>query len=300
MGKFLFLCSFLLLSFALPSFVQAQEVQVNGYFLKDSAKLGERVGYVLKARYHSSLDVLFPDSTYNYGTMEFLEKQTFTSSTQDSITLDSAVYFLSNFSLESTRKFSLPVFEVLRYDSISHFPDEVSLDLQLTIDEIPENLSFQENNAYISIPLGFNYPRLFIISLVSIAVLVALYFLFGKKLVNLWLVYKERKKRKRFLQRWKNAKRTLLEQPTLQSADELLGLWKSYMESLTGKPFREWTSTEIAQHLGLPGLLNDFRKIELVIYADRVDEDIPVSCEKLREVSTEIFEDKIKKYNVNE
>lgn len=280
--------------------MHAQEVQVDGYFLKDSAKLGERVGYVLKARYHASLDMLFPDSTYNFGGMEFLEKQTFTSTTQDSITLDSAVYYLSNFSLDPIRRFSLPVFEVLRYDSISHFPEEALLGLVLTIDEIPETLSFQENNTYLKVPLGFNYPRVILISVLSLGVLVALYFLFGKKLMNMWLVYLERKKRKRFLERWKNAKRTLLEQPSLQSADELLGLWKSYMESLTGKPFREWTATEIAHHLGLPELLRDFRKIELVIYADKVDDDIPLSCEKLREVSTEIFEDKINKYHVHE
>ena len=120
--------------------------------------LGERVGYVLKASYPSSVNVLFPDSTYHFDDMEFLGKETFISHTRDSVTIDSAVYYLSNFSLDPVKSFSLPVFEVLRYDSISHFAEEQPLILKLTIDEMPEELAFKETNRYQPIPKDFNYP----------------------------------------------------------------------------------------------------------------------------------------------
>lgn len=280
--------------------LNAQEVSVNGYFLKDSAKLGERVGYVLKATYPSSLDILFPDSAFNYGSMEYLSKQTFTSYTKDSLTLDSAVYYLSNFSLEPVKSYQLPVFEVLKYDSIRHLPEEASLRLVLTIDELPDILTFQENNVYQKISQGFNYPVLGVVLGVVLILLVTSYLLLGKKLHDAWLIYLEKKKRKKFLLQWDQAKNKLALHPDLTAADELLGLWKSYMESLTGQPFREWTTTEIANHLNQPKLVKDIRDIEVIIYADKVAENLDDACQNLTAISENTFDEKIKSYHAHE
>ncbi|HSI76414.1 MAG TPA: hypothetical protein VK957_10975, partial [Lunatimonas sp.] len=266
MGKLIYF----LLTLTLTGWISsstAQEVSVEGYFLKDSAKLGERVGYVLKATYPPSMDILFPDSAFNFGSMEYLSKQTFTSYTTDSLTLDSAVYYLSNFSLEPVKSYRLPVFEVLRYDSISHLPLEANLHLILTIGELPDVLTFQESDAYQPITQGFNYPMLVLVLGLITVLAIGSYFLFGQKIRDAWLVYLEKKKRKKFLLQWQLAKERLVQQPDLSSADELLGLWKSYMESLTGQPYREWTTTEIADHLDQPDLVKDIRDIEIIIYA---------------------------------
>ncbi len=293
MGKFNWIiCSFLLL--VSSNFTRAQELQVTGYFLQDSAMLGERVGYVLKASYPSQLNVLFPDSTYRFGDMEYLGKETFVSFTQDDITLDSVVYYLSNFSLEPVKKYRLPVFEVLPYDSISHMPEDALLQLVLTIDEMPQDLQFKETNRYQPIRKDFNYPYwiiglslLFIISL-------SLFLLFGKNVRKRWKIYQEKRRQRKFLERWKQTKSAFIANPSLEAADELLGLWKGRMENLTGVPFREWTATEISEHLGIPGLLQDFRKIELIIYANRPAEDVQQACDHLEEISTATFHQTIK------
>lgn len=278
----------------------AQDIKVEGYFMQDSAKLGERVGYVLKATYPSTMDILFPDSLYNYGSMEFLGKTSFTSYTQDTVTLDSAIYYLSNFSLEPVKTYSLPVFEVLRYDSITHRAPDAFLSLKLTIDQLPDVLTFEETNAYQRIRQGFNYPLLSMILAAVLVGILILFYLFGKRIRNTWIVYLEKKKRKKFLSQWKKAKEQLFSKKDHAAADELLGLWKSYMESLTGKPFREWTSTEIALHLNLPELVKDFREIEVIIYANRVTEDLTQSCKKLTELSENAFNEKIKKFHGHE
>lgn len=299
MGKIKhFIFSVLLLAIYLPGI--AQEVQVEGYFLKDSAMLGEKVGYVLKANYPTSLDILFPDSTYHFGSMEFMEKETFTSYTTDDFTQDSVVYFLSNFTLDSVKRYSLPVFEILRYDSISHVPADAELILKLTINDLPDVLAFQETNNYQKITRAFNYPYLILSIVIFTIIVVVVVLLFGKRIKYGWLIYLEKKKRKQFLERWRSATNELMHRPSLPAADELLGLWKSYMESLTKKPFQEWTATEIAFHLNSPDLLKDFRKIELIIYANRFSEDLMTSCDRLREISTSTFQQKIKKYHEHE
>lgn len=273
----------------------AQELKVEGYFLQDSAMLGEKVGYVLKAFYPPGTNVLFPDSTYQFGSMEFLGKETFSTHTVDSTTLDSAIYYLSNFSLDPVKKYQLPVFEVLKYDSISHLPEEASLHLKLTIDTIPQVLTFKETNRYQTIPQDFNYPYLIIGLSLFLLILITMILVFGKKVKRYWLVHKEKRRQKKFLVLWNTTKSAFIAQPSLEAADELLGLWKDRMENLTGKPFKEWTATEIAAHLEKPTLLQDFRKIELIIYANRPAGDIEESCQNLEEISTSTYHQKIKR-----
>lgn len=286
------LCGFFLL--AVSHFTLAQELKVEGYFLQDSAMLGEKVGYVLKASYPRQTNVLFPDSTYHFGSMEFLGKEIFTTHTQDSTTLDSAVYFLSNFALDSIKRYRLPVFEVLRYDSIHHFPEDATLFLKLTIAEMPDELVFMETNQYQAIKKEINYPYWIIGIAVFLLVTISLFLIFGKDVRRKWRVYKEKRKQRRFHSQWTKTKNRFIANPTLESADILLGLWKSRMQSLTDKPYREWTATEIAEHLEQPELLKDFRKIELIIYANRPADDVQQACRNLENVITSTYEQKIK------
>lgn len=290
----------LLFLFIAPYNLSAQEVKVRGYFTQDSAKLGERVAYVLKAEYPSGMDILFPDSLFNYGSMEFLEKQTFQSFTRDSVTVDSAVYFLSNFSLDPVKRYHLPVFEILRYDSITHSPPDAELALRLTIDKLPDALTFEETNAYQSMQAEFNYPVLILLISVLIVALILGYYFFGERIKNEWLVYLEKKRRKRFLSRWENAQSAFFAEKSLQTADDLLGIWRSYMESLTGQPYREWTATEIAENLQKPELVSDLREIEMVIYANRITDGIKQSCDRLSLLSEEVFNHKIKNLHDHE
>jgi hypothetical protein len=152
-GKFrLFL--FLLLA---STSAWAQEVQVRGYFTQDSAQLGERVAFVLKASYPQSAQLIFPDSVHDFSPFVLLERKTFISFTQEGITQDSALYFLSNFSLEPISYLSLPVVELNRYDSLIHYTNEAFIHLKLNLDSIPEELQFKENNVYQPLEKSFNW-----------------------------------------------------------------------------------------------------------------------------------------------
>nr|WP_209331628.1 hypothetical protein [Lunatimonas salinarum] len=268
--------------------------------MQDSAKLGERVTYVLKAEYPADMNLLFPDSLHNFGSMEYLGKQTFRSVTRDTLTTDSALYFLANFSLEPVKMYHLPVFEILRYDSITHRPADAPLALKLVIDELPDALAFQETNAYQKLQRGFNYPILILMTVVVCILLAAGYVFFGDRLNRQWLIYLEKKRRQRFVLRWDKAQAVFFEKKDLEAADELLGVWRGYMESLTGRPFREWTSTEIAQNLEQPELVKDLREIEVVIYANRVTEGIRKACERISSLTEQEFQRKIKNLHGHE
>ena len=292
MGRIKFLLNLIFIS--LTSFpVLAQDIEVEGYFQQDSAMLGERVAYVLKAKYKEGVNIIFPDSTYDFSPFVLLEKKTYISSTQNELTLDSAVYFVSNFSLDPVAKLTLPVFEVFRFDSLEHRPLEAELALKLTIDQIPQELNFRDNNVFQPIPTEFNVLFFGGILGVIIVLIVVLLFIFGNKIKRQWHIWLEKQKYKRFVKKWQNAEAAFTSNPNMDQADELLGLWKTYMEHLKNRPFREWTTTEIADFLDNKEIIKDFRSIEMVIYAGREGEDIVKTCNKLKEICTDSFKKKI-------
>ena len=259
----------ILLLFLLITSLQlsAQKVQVSGYFTKDSAQLGERVGFVLKSSYPQSAQLIFPDSTFDFSPFVFLEKKTFVSITSDGVTQDSAMYFLSNFSLEPSSYLSLPVFELARYDSITYFTNEAELKLKLNLDSIPEQLQFKENNVYQPLDKPFNW---FVFSAVIGGVLLSvgiLFFVFAERIKRLFRKNREKLRWVQFERKWKKLAEQLQQNPNQTLADEAIGLWKGYLEHLRSQPIQEWTSSEIAAALEDKEVFKALRSIDMIIYA---------------------------------
>jgi hypothetical protein len=273
---------------------KAQEVTVKGYFMQDSAKLGERVGYVLKAIYPVKKQLIFPDSAHDFGELVLLEKQTFISQTSDGFIQDSSIYFLSNFSLEPSIFLSLPVYELARYDSVTYFPEEAELKLKLTLDSIPEQPVFLENNIYQPLDKPLNWIIIGIL-LGGILLLIAVfYFLFNKQVTAYLSQLNEKRRWKKFEKKWRFQTAELSKNPSIELADEVIGLWKGYLESITGLPIREWTSSEIGENLDDMKIFNSLRAIDMIIYAGESSKSEEATS-YLFEVAKEKFDNKISK-----
>lgn len=280
-----------ILLFLTPFISFSQQVKVDGYFLQDSAKLGERVGYVLKASYPESVQLIFPDSTFDYSPFVLLEKQTFTSQTVDGVTLDSAVYYLSNFDLEPSAFLSLPIYELAKYDSVVNYPLEAELKLKLTLDSIPEELSFQHNNVYQPLERSINWLLLGVI-IGAVLILAGIIYYFFSDHIHIYL--KERRHKKRwgdFRKKWTKLTNEFKESPSIETADKVAGLWKTYMESITEHPYGELTSSEIAEVLQNKQVFTALRAIDLVIYAGSSDQT-QEATDYLLEVAQENYQQK--------
>jgi hypothetical protein len=267
-------------------------VQVEGYFTQDSAKLGERVGFVLKARYPENTQVVFPDSTYDFSPLVLLEKKTFISSTSEGVTLDSTIYFISNFSLEPSIYLSLPVYELSRYDSITYFSTEAELNLKLVLDSIPEQPVFQENNVYQPIEKTFNWLLAGLITAGVILFLGGLVLLFAKRIKGFFKKNREKLRWLQFERKWKKLTGLLAQNPALELADEVVGLWKGYLESITDLPFQEWTSSEISEALGDKEIFKALRSIDMIIYAGK-EAKTEEATEYLLEVAKTKYQEKL-------
>ena len=69
----------------------AQEVIVKGTFRSDSIMIGKPVAYSLTASYPRDLQILFPDSTYDFTPYELDSKEYFTTRTPEMFSSTSAV-----------------------------------------------------------------------------------------------------------------------------------------------------------------------------------------------------------------
>ena len=284
-----------LIFFLFPVIAFGQQVEVNAYFTQDSAKLGERVGYVLKVKHPEATQIIFPDSTFDYSPLVLLEKKTFMSSTSEGITQDSTIYYLSNFSLEPSIFLTLPVYELVRYDSVTYFPNEAELKLNLTLDSIPEQPVFQENNVYQSLKKSLNWIMVAILVGAILVLLGVLYALFAKRINKIWREQNEKRRWRQFEKKWKIKTAQLEESPAIEIADEVIGLWKGYMESITGLPIKEWTSSEISKKLDDKKVFESLRSIDMIIYAGKSLENdqsrdylLQVAKEKYQENLTQI------------
>lgn len=278
MGRFGFFLFFL----AIINSSLAQQIEVSGYFTQDSARLGERVGFVLKAKYPETSQLLFPDSTFDFSPLVFLEKKTFISNTVDGITQDSAIYYVSNFSLEPSVFLALPVYELNRYDSLTYYTNEAELKLKLMLDSIPEELVFQENNVYQPLKKSFNW---LLFGLISGAVILFLGVLFTLYKDRIKAIFKKNREKIRWIQfelKWKKLSTLLAQNPNQELADEVIGLWKGYLESLTAQPYQEWTSSEISDALQDKEVFKALRSIDMIIYAGKEG--------KTEEATTYLFE----------
>jgi hypothetical protein len=247
----------------------AQSVQVEGYFTQDSARLGERVGFVLKAQYPETTQVIFPDSTFDFSPLTLLEKKTFISHTQGGTTLDSAIYYVSNFSLEPSVYLSLPVYELNRYDSATYFSNEAELKVKFTLDSIPEQPVFQDNNVYQPLEKNFNWLLAALITGAVLVLLGGMALLFTNKIKSIFKRNREKLRWIQFERKFKKLSAQLAQNPALDLADEVVGLWKGYLESITDLPFQEWTSSEISEALDDQETFKALRKIDMIIYAGK-------------------------------
>lgn len=260
--------------------------------MRDSARLGERVGYVLKVKHPETSQVIFPDSTFDYSPFVLLEKQTFISSTREGVTVDSTIYFLSNFSLAPRSFLTLPVFEIVRYDSVTYYPNEAEIQLKLELDSIPDEPIFKENNVYQVLTKEWNWIIISLVILAILSLLVIVILIFARPIQRLWREQREKRRWNQFERKWSLKMTQLEEFPSVALADEVIGWWKSYMESMTQLPIKEWTSSEISENLNDPKVLESLRSIDMIIYAGKSSKNDPTR-HYLLEIARSKYQEKL-------
>jgi hypothetical protein len=222
----------------------AQEIAPKGMFLKDSTKIGEIIPYSLSVRYPSSLNIIFPDSLYDFSPFEWVGKEIFPTKTQNNISVDSAIYYLSTFELDDIQTLSIPIYSIIKKDSIEIFGPLDTIVLERMLVTMPDSIAALTDTRLVDIDLIFNYPYWTAGIIVTTLLIISLILIFGKSTVKKISVWKA----KRAFERLKKQMFHVSQKEGISEEDMILILriWKKYMENMTSKPYLKLSTKEIA------------------------------------------------------
>jgi len=271
----------------------AQNFEPKGNFIETETKIGEEISYTLSIGYNKNLNILFPDSTYNFGSFEYNSRTYFTTKSDSSLSFDSVIYNLSTFEIDTIQFLQLPVFILNNEDSLAIYSTIDSITLVHVVTEIPENPELKSNTDLVSIHKQFNYPY-FLIALgvlVFVVLLIALFF--GKQLAKVWKVYRMKRIHEKFIKQFFNLIRDVSSNNPVNTPDHVLAVWKIYMERLENKPISKLTTKEILVLHSNARLKENLRMIDRCIYGGEIGSDLFASFDNLMKFSMEIYAQKI-------
>ena len=278
------------------NFSVAQDVTVRGGFFLDSLRVGDETGFYLSAQYPSNLNLVFPDSSFNYGPFEFLSKKYFPTQTKSGQSYDSVIYYLSTFEIEPLQMLSLPVFQLNNEDSTTYQTDIDTIALIELAKDLPDTVTAQtvplrQNTIHENVPKHFNYPVLVISLVVLLVVAVVVWVLFGKKIRKHFKVKKMFKAHRRFLEVYDQQVETIKKAFSSAQTEHALAHWKKYMEQLESRPYTKLTTRETLRIENNEVLGQNLHSIDGAIYGHNTR--VVESLEHLKQFADQRFGKKI-------
>ncbi len=273
--------------------VRAQEAEVFGAFDRDTVKIGEETFFTLSARYPKQLNVIFPDSSYNYGSFEFISKKYFPTRTDSTISFDSVIYSLATFEIDTVQYLQLPVFVITENDSFAVFSNLDSVILQQVIIKMPEKPELKANTELIEIKKQINYPYIFIALGVLIILILAIIIFFGKSITRWWKLYRMNRAHKKFIERFHELMKQISGSGPEEAAEHTLAEWKRYMERLEREPYSKLTTREILAIHPESELKEHLHNIDVSIYGGKKGTDLMKSFGFLMHFAVRIFNEKV-------
>lgn len=278
---------------------RAQEVKVSGGFMADSLRIGEEVFFYLSAASNKKQQVVFPDSTFDYSPFELLEKKYFATRTNDTLSIDSAVYHLATFEVDAHQALRLPVFVANARDCTAFYSSRDSIRVRQQVKDLPETISsdlpVRATIGYQDVPIQFNYPVILIGFALTMVLAAVIWFTFGDHIRRYYRVKRIRRAHQQFTTAYNEKVNQLATRFSRAEAEAALALWKKYMEDVNYVPYTRLTTSEI-RRTGIDAkVVSSLRRLDTAIYG--YDENAGDSFTELKKYTDDRIERLINEQN---
>ena len=256
----------LILLFPVISF--AQEINYKGFFKKDKASIGDTIYFISIIKYPKNIEIIQPDSSYNYKSFEYINKIVTPSYKMDEKIVDSTIYLIRTFNFNSIQSLELSSYIINNGDSlvITSNTDSISINNQITA--IDQSLKVKYNTIYSKIHSLINYITIITISLIIISIIIVVYILFGKKIRTYFKIRKLNKQLKKFIFEYKSQLSKYRTNKLKHELEKLLIIWKIYMEYTSSRPYLSSTTKEIQLFNKDIKTINSLKIIDKKIYSN--------------------------------
>ncbi|NMM48605.1 hypothetical protein [Marinigracilibium pacificum] len=282
---------YFLFFFLTTSSILAQDITYEAYFRSDSVKAGMPLEYVLNVQYPKEIDVLLPDTTFNFGDF-LLTGRKFAPTYSDSIfSYDSVVYELTSFSIEKIQTLSLPIKYYTESDSGELNTNTDTLYFVEYIPVVSDTLQVKENTAFQPLEKLINYPILTLVVIFVIVVIIILIIVLARPLKIALKKWRLKRKYNRIRNSFEKQ-----EVNNRHDASKKLALWKRLLEVPTDIPVPALTTDEIIKFSDTSQIETELRSIDRYIYSNKNDNsDLMVAYDKLLSLSDNILEQKLQR-----
>ena len=158
------------------------------------------------------------------------------------------MYTLRTFSIAPVQALTLPIFVLTQNDTIqlSSPAEEINL-VQLVQESISPD-SLKSNTELKVIRERFNITYWLLAAGVVFLILILIWLLFGKKIIIRYRLYKLQKEHTYFINRFNAFIDQFNQSESLQTIEQAITLWKSYLTDLEGNAIKSFTTREIATY----------------------------------------------------
>lgn len=262
-------------------------------FSKNPIKVGEPVKLSVTARYNSKLRILFPDTSHSFAPFELLKRSYFPTVSKAGISFDSVEYLLATYSLDSVQSVQVPIFQFTENDSTEWMSDQVSVRvLSSFTGPLPEYPVFQSDNSLVPIPLRVNYPYAIIGVGVLLALILAINFFFNRPIQRFVYLFIERRRHEAYVRQFDRISHQLGNQLSIGGMEQLLVIWKRYIQRVGGKPYTTYTSAEIFKVLPDAVLKEALQQIDRWIYGGMEMTEWKSHVAYIKEISLQLYHQK--------
>ncbi|MEC7851149.1 MAG: hypothetical protein VX968_03030, partial [Bacteroidota bacterium] len=172
-------CLFIFL-FLFSNNILSQKIDYNINLLEDSIKIGDSITLISTIIYPENIEIIQPDSSYNFGSLDFIGKKTFPSFKKDNSINDSTIYFLRTFEIDSIQKIDLSAVILNGDDSLNITSNKESIYLIYQVEDISSKT--KENTILSTIKSIFNSEKVITYASIFLIILVCLYVIFRKRI----------------------------------------------------------------------------------------------------------------------
>ncbi|MDX2190261.1 MAG: hypothetical protein SFY32_10380 [Bacteroidota bacterium] len=258
-------------------------------FLKDSVMLGEPIQVSMSYKHDPNIELLFPDSTYNYFPFEYISRKYFHTKSDSLFDTDSAVYTLSTFELARRLELSVPVFVFINGDTSMIFSNGASVWLKEEITPATPPDSLHVNARFMDMSSTFNYPYFIIGSGIFVLVSGIILLFFRKRIIREYKLYFMKKDYDKFISKYIEIQHMFTAAPSTSLLEDLLSVWKKYLEKLEKVPYTTLTTKEISTLLNINQLTSSLQNFDRAIYGGFIKEDLENSMNYLKDTAKTKF-----------
>ena len=242
----------------------SQDIKYKTYFLDKEVKLGDSIKLISIINYPIEIELIQPDSTYDFSPFNFIGKKNFQSKFKKDIVYDSTIYYLRTFEVDSIQSLNLNSYILKDSLKISSKPDTIYF--QSLVNNVDENV--KNNFALNNILSIFNtYKILSFLSFIILTIFI-LYISFRKKIKQYLRKRRLIKNLNNFINNYEILEKSMNKNNDKKTLEKIVLYWKRYMEKISIFPYSSSTTNEIINFNTDDKLEKILVDIDHVLYSD--------------------------------